>query len=47
MNPKYPIYMVSKGRWETRLTVDAAKLYADGKGVEKAAPLADTRVPMP
>ena len=33
---------LADGRWETRLTVDAAKLYADGKGVEKAAPLADT-----
>ena len=30
------------GRWETRLTVDAAKFHADGKGVEKPAPLADT-----
>jgi aminopeptidase N len=33
---------LADGRWETRLTVDAAKLYADGKGVEKAALLADT-----
>ncbi|MBU6165041.1 MAG: aminopeptidase [Alphaproteobacteria bacterium] len=31
---------LADGRWETRLVVDAAKLYADGKGVEKAAPLA-------
>lgn len=23
MNPKYPIYIVSKGRWETRLTSKA------------------------
>ena len=23
MNPKYPIYIPSKGRWETRLTVKA------------------------
>ena len=21
MNPKYPIYILSKGRWESRLTV--------------------------
>ena len=21
MNPKYPIYVVSKGRWDSRLTV--------------------------
>lgn len=33
---------LADGRWETRLTVDAAKLYADGKGVETAAPLNDT-----
>lgn len=33
---------LADGRWETRLTVDAAKLYADGKGVEKPAPLADS-----
>ncbi|OYQ23657.1 aminopeptidase [Sandarakinorhabdus cyanobacteriorum] len=30
------------GRWETRLVVDAAKYHADGKGVETAAPLADS-----
>ncbi len=30
---------LADGRWETRLTVEASKLYADGKGVEKAAPL--------
>ena len=29
------------GSWETLLTVDAAKAYADGKGVEKRAPLSD------
>lgn len=23
MNPKYPVYVISKGRWETRLTVKA------------------------
>jgi len=23
MNPKYPIYVISKGRWETRLTIKA------------------------
>lgn len=34
--------LLADGRWETRLTVNAAKLYADGKGVEKPAPLADT-----
>ena len=30
------------GRWETVLTVDARKLYADGKGREREAPLAET-----
>ncbi|GGA42657.1 ABC transporter permease/M1 family aminopeptidase [Sphingomonas psychrolutea] len=30
------------GTFETSLTVDAAKFYADGTGKEKAAPLADT-----
>ncbi len=30
------------GRWETVLTVEARKLYADGKGVEREAPLAET-----
>jgi ABC-2 type transport system permease protein len=29
------------GRFETAITVDTSKYYADGKGVEKAAPLAD------
>ncbi len=29
------------GRWETKLTVDAAKFHADGKGVETPARLAD------
>lgn len=29
------------GRWETSITVDAAKFYADGKGKERATPLAD------
>lgn len=29
------------GRFETMLTVDAAKYYANGKGVEKATPLSD------
>jgi ABC-2 type transport system permease protein len=33
---------LADGRWETRLTVDAAKLYADGKGVETPAKLADS-----
>ena len=23
MNPRYPVYVISKGRWETRLTVKA------------------------
>lgn len=27
------------GRWQTRLTVEAHKLYADGKGVEREAPM--------
>jgi len=30
------------GRWETTLTLDAAKLYADGQGKETPAPLSDT-----
>jgi ABC-2 type transport system permease protein len=30
------------GRWETTVTVSAAKAYADGQGKETAAPLADT-----
>ena len=30
------------GNFETTLTIDAAKAYANGTGVEKAAPLADT-----
>ena len=29
------------GKWETVLTVDARKLYADGKGQEREAPLAE------
>ena len=33
---------LADGRWETRLTVDASKFYADGKGVETASPLADS-----
>lgn len=32
------------GRYETTLTIDAGNYYAHGKGVEKAAPLAD-RIP--
>ena len=31
------------GTFETTLTVDAAKFYADGTGKEKAAPLSTTR----
>ena len=37
--------MISKlpdGRWQTKLTVTAAKNYADGKGKETAAPLRDS-----
>jgi len=30
------------GRWRTRLTVEARKLYADGRGVEREAPMAET-----
>ena len=30
------------GRWQTKLTVTAAKYYADGKGKETAAPLTDS-----
>lgn len=26
MNPKYPIYIISKGRWESRLTVRSLDL---------------------
>ena len=26
MNPRYPIYIVSKGRWEQRLTANALNL---------------------
>jgi len=33
---------LADGRWETRLTVDASKFHADGKGVETPAALADT-----
>ncbi|PXA98683.1 aminopeptidase [Nostoc sp. 3335mG] len=32
---------LADGRWETTLTVEAAKAYADGKGKESTAPLAD------
>lgn len=32
---------LADGRWETVLTIEAAKAYADGKGKESAAPLAD------
>ncbi|MES2043033.1 MAG: M1 family aminopeptidase [Pseudomonadota bacterium] len=32
---------LADGRWETSITVDAAKFYADGKGKERATPLAD------
>lgn len=28
MNPKYPVYVISKGRWESRLTVKALELRA-------------------
>ncbi len=33
---------LAPGRFETVLTIDARKLYADGQGAEKEAPLADT-----
>jgi hypothetical protein len=26
MNPKYPVYVISKGRWESRLTSKALEL---------------------
>jgi ABC-2 type transport system permease protein len=32
---------LADGRWETSITIDAAKFYADGKGKERATPLAD------
>ena len=28
MNPRYPIYIISKGRWESRLTAKALELMA-------------------
>jgi aminopeptidase N len=30
------------GKWVTRVTIEAGKAYADGKGVERPAPLAET-----
>jgi len=30
------------GRWRTRMTVEAHKLYADGRGAEREAPMAET-----
>jgi len=30
------------GKWQTRLTVEAKKLYADGKGIETEAPMNET-----
>ena len=33
---------LAPGRFETVLTIEARKLYADGEGVEKEAPLTDT-----
>jgi ABC-2 type transport system permease protein len=30
------------GQWQTRLTIDAKKLYADGRGKETEAPMAET-----
>ena len=35
------VRQLPKGTWETVLSVDARKLYADGKGREHAAPLAE------
>jgi hypothetical protein len=32
---------LADGRWETRITIDAAKYHADGKGVETPARLDD------
>ncbi|MFM7349613.1 MAG: M1 family aminopeptidase, partial [Erythrobacter sp.] len=32
---------LADGRWKTRITIEAAKYYADGKGNEKPAPLAE------
>jgi ABC-type transport system involved in multi-copper enzyme maturation permease subunit len=32
---------LADGRWETQLTVDAAKFYADGQGNERRTPLSD------
>jgi hypothetical protein len=39
--PTATVRKLADGRWETSITVDAAKFYADGKGKERATPLAD------
>jgi aminopeptidase N len=33
---------LADGRWRTRITIEAGKFHADGKGVERAAPLAES-----
>ena len=33
---------LADGRWSTRITIEAGKFHADGKGVERAAPLAES-----
>lgn len=39
--PTAMTHRLPDGRWETSITIDAAKFYADGKGKEKATPLSD------
>ena len=39
--PTATVRKLADGRWETSITVDAAKFYADGKGKERATPLVD------
>ncbi|MDB5709159.1 MAG: hypothetical protein JWL96_1229 [Sphingomonas bacterium] len=39
--PTATTHKLPDGRWETSITIDAAKFYADGKGRERATPLAD------
>jgi ABC-2 type transport system permease protein len=40
--PTATTHKLADGRWETSITVDAAKFYVDGKGNERATPLSDT-----
>ena len=36
------VRQLADGRWSTRITIEAGKFHADGKGVERAAPLAES-----